>query len=122
MKNLIRWIAVPVVALLLYWVTWLLNTFCLRLEFGRGPVTCLIVEITASVIGVIAGIYAACKIAPKGKKAVAIVIASLFIIIALSSLIISIIYKNYTANSIISAIATAAVSIYAICESDNIIK
>ena len=106
------------VALLAYWVAWLLNTYLTPLIIGNGVIISYIIEIAANVIGAIAGVYAACKVAPKGKKVVAIVVASLFILIALSSLVVSFVYHSYTVKSIIAAIAMIGASIYAICESD----
>lgn len=92
MKNILRWICVPIVAILGvfigYYLGLLVGWFSFR-SIGEGGslIVRLIIQVAANVLGVVFGIGLARKVAPSGKELTTKIVCAFFIIINIAALV-----------------------------------
>lgn len=100
MKNTLRWIAIPFVAIISSLLIYILCTLWIgQMENRYGEVnvysiTDIVLSITRDLFVGGVFVYAGAKTAPKAQKTVSIVLATITCIISITSFVVNIIYRG----------------------------
>lgn len=116
-KSFLRWLALPFAVVLVWYLTWLINSIVItKVCFAGNTKTGVIhwlVDFIASGLGTLAAIYVSGDISPKWKDKIAIIIAVAFIIFSIVSITLALINgTNDVVSTIFSCIGVIAFAIY----------